>query len=330
MGWAIFEKLFSSKKQRSASQPALKTSGIRHLNTANSAKPTRFGQSLGNNSLGNNSLASASSAPDLASRIGNRSNLSQASKTKSQLSELNSRLKPARPADPNITSKSFGEVLNNSMSPDNVDTDDEVNTNFSPRSMQQQQNNATNSSGLKETATLTAGNTSKSGAYLSSESSSGSRSKAQGQKQPEDIFADLEKGKERRASTSESVVSSSEVSSLPRASTGKSAAGRRSMGGATVEGMSFGQVSGVERVGTGIRMGLSQSVTFREPEASVLGQGKGKATSGQDKWEEKSRVLERQVEQLRAELLVSGLRNLNKIKNRQDYCITLWIRDYNL
>jgi len=101
------------------------------------------------------------------------------------------------------------------------------------------------------------------------------------------------------------------------------------MGGTTVEGMSFGQVSGVERVGTGIRMGLSQSVTFREPEASVLGQEKGKA-SGQDKWEEKSRILERQVEQLRAELLVSGLRNLNRMKNRHDYRITLWIRDYNL
>ncbi len=300
MGWGIFEKLFSSKKQRSASQPALKTSGIRHLNTTNTAKPVR--QSIGNNSLGNNSLASASSAPDLASRIANNSSLHQNSKTKSLLSESNTRSKPTRPADPNVASKSFGEALNSSISPDNIDTDEEVNTNFSPRSNANNNNNNNNSTAsngqLKETLT----NTSKLGAYLSSESSSESRSKQPG-KQQVNIFSDLEKGKERRGSTSESIVSSSEVSSLPKVSTGKSI-GKKSIG--TLEGTSFGQVSSIERVGTGIRMGLSQSVTFREPEAIVLGQEK-KTTSGNDKWEEKRKKLEDEIGQLRIQLLVNKL-----------------------
>ena len=106
-------------------------------------------------------------------------------------------------------------------------------------------------------------------------------------------------------STSESVASSTEVSSLPKVSTGKSL-GKKSVG-STLDGNSFGQVSGVERVGaSGIRMGLSQSVTFREPEASVLGQEK-RAVNGVNNWEEKGRRLEKEVEHMRAELLVSGL-----------------------
>jgi len=100
----------------------------------------------------NSSLASASSAPDLASQIRSRSG------------------PPARPtsfpAKPGGT-KSFGELLN----PEAVDTDDEVNTNFSVQDKEKDKDKSmNNASQVNKSSTM-----SRVSSYQSSESSSDSK-----------------------------------------------------------------------------------------------------------------------------------------------------------